>query len=206
MLRAKHHFIIYPLFKVLTRALIRHHFNSVSFIGDCKDNGHAVLILANHVSWWDGFWIIYLNLCKLHRKFHFMMLEEQLRKHWYFQFTGGYSVKKHSKDMLDSLNYSNQILEDSRNMLFMFPQGEIHSSYDDRFTFGAGAKRIIACCDDEVNVLFVANMYDYFADSKPNLYTYIRSFRAKSLKDIDLEMHYNRFYTDCLKEQKTKKT
>ncbi len=205
MLKAKHHFIVYPLFKILTRVLIKLNFKDVYIKGDYSDNGRSVLVLANHISWWDGFWIIYLNLKKLHRKFYFMILEQQLRKHWYFQYTGGYSVRKNSRAVIESLDYSNEILADSRNMLFMFPQGEIHSSYDDRFKFGAGAQRIINRCDDELDVVLVANMYDYFSDYKPNLYTYIKSFQAQELKDADLEMTYNSFYADCLSEQKAKK-
>lgn len=205
MMKAKHHFIIYPLFRILTRVLIKSNFKNVYVIGDYTDNGRSVLVLANHISWWDGFWIIYLNLKRLHRKFHFMILEQQLRKHWYFQYTGGYSVCKNSRSIIESLDYSNEILMDDRNMLFMFPQGEIHSSYDEVFKFGAGARRIVSRCEDEVNVVFVANMYDYFSDSKPNLYTYIKSFKTKELKDADLEMSYNSFYTDCLREQKAKR-
>ena len=205
MLKAKHHFIIYPLFKVLTKLLIKINFKKVYIIGDFIDNGRPVLVLANHISWWDGFWVIYLNLKKIRRKFHFMILEQQLRKHWYFQYTGGYSVRKNSRAMIESLDYSNAILANNRNMLFMFPQGEIHSSYDDRFKFGAGAQRIISRCDDEVVIVFVSNMYDYFSDSKLNLYTYIKSFQAKQLKGVDLEVSYNSFYINCLKEQKAKK-
>ena len=205
MLKAKHHFIIYPLFKILTRVLIKRNFSRVLFIGDYIDNGHSVLVLANHVSWWDGFWIIYLNLKKLHRKFFFMILEEQLLKHWYFQFTGGFSIRKHTRSILESLGYSCEILADSRNMLFMFPQGEIHSSYDTLFTFGAGAKRIVDSCDDAVQVVFVANMYDYFSQSKPSLYIYMQCYQAKELREVDIELCYTRFYLHCLGEQKAKK-
>ncbi len=205
MLKAKHHFVIYPFFKIFTRVIIKRNFKNVYFIGDYTDNGNSVLVLANHISWWDGFWIIYLNLKKLHRKFHFMMLEEQLRKHWYFQYSGGYSVRKHSRGVVESLDYSNEVLKDRGNMIFMFPQGEIHSSYDDSFKFGVGAQRIIDRCEDGVNIVFVANMYDYFSDTKPSLYTYIESYQASELKGLDLEVNYNRFYSTCLREQKAKK-
>ena len=90
MLKSKHHIFIYPFFKFFTRLLLKFNFRSVKIIGDFQDNGAAVLVVSNHVSWWVGFWLVYLNSKILHRKIHFMMLEEQLKKYWYFQHTGGF--------------------------------------------------------------------------------------------------------------------
>jgi len=92
MIKAKHHIIINTIFNWLTSFLLKRNFNSLQINSDFADNGNPILIIANHISWWDGFWILYLNKKVIHRKFHFMMLEEYLKKHWYFQYIGGFSV------------------------------------------------------------------------------------------------------------------
>ncbi len=206
MIKAKHHPVIYPLFKALTRYLLKRNFNSTHIEGEFADAGKPVLVIANHVSWWDGFWLIHLNLKILHRKFHFMMLEDQLKKHWYFRYTGGYSVKKRSRSIVESINYTTELLQNSQNMVFMFPQGEINSLYNNSMQFEKGIQRIIEQSPEEVQVLFVANMVDYFSNPKPNLCMYIQSFPAKSLKGSSVETEYNNFYNKSLEIQKAKKS
>ena len=74
--------------------------NRLNLLVDFNDRNLPVLLISNHISWWDGFWAMYINLKVLKRKFHFMMLEEQLRKYWFFNYTGGFSVNKKSKVFL----------------------------------------------------------------------------------------------------------
>lgn len=204
MIKAKHHIVIYPLFKWLTGFLLKRNFNSVNIEGIFNDNGKPVLIIANHISWWDGFWIMYLNLKTLHRRFHFMMLEEQLKKHWYFQYSGAYSVKKKSRSIVESIIYTTKLLQNSENMVFMFPQGEINSLYNNSIKFEKGVLRIIEQCSEDVQVLFVANLLDYFSNPKLNLYIYIKSYSIKYLKEYSVETEYNKFYDSVLSLQKVK--
>jgi len=135
MIKAKHHIFIYPFFKWFTVRKLKSTFNKIEIIGTCKDENLPVLVIANHISWWDGFWVMYLNMQKFHRKFYFMMLEEQLRKHWYFNFTGGYSVRKSSRSIIDTLNYTAELLEHSSNMVLLFPQGRITSMHNQEIKF-----------------------------------------------------------------------
>ena len=192
------------MFKCLSRFLIKQNFKSVSIDADFVDNGNAVLVIANHVSWWDGFWIEYLNqkICK--RKFHFMMLEEQLRKHWYFKYSGGFSIKKKSRGIIESLNYSAEILKYRYNLLLMFPQGQIHSLYNSNINFEKGINRIIHSISPDTQILFVANLIDYLSDSNPNLFIYSKTFLASNFHQNNIEAAYNKFYEQVLKTQKTK--
>ncbi|MDD2411284.1 MAG: lysophospholipid acyltransferase family protein [Bacteroidales bacterium] len=204
MIKSKHHIVIYPLFKRLTQYLLKRKFKSIDIQGEYNDTGKPVLVIANHIGWWDGFWLMHLNLKILHRKFHFMMLEEQLKKHWYFQYTGAFSVKKHSRSVVESINYTTELLNDSKNMVFMFPQGEINSLYNNVMHFEKGIQRIIEHCHDEVQVIFVANLIDYFSNSKPSLYIYMQTDSSQNLKDKSIEKEYNKFYNNILDIQKTK--
>ncbi len=192
------------MFQWLSKFLINRNFNSVNVSGEFTDNGKSILVIANHVSWWDGFWINYLNQKLLNRKFHFMMLEDQLKKHWYFHYTGGYSVKKKSRSILNSISYSIELLQQPENLVLMFPQGEIHSIYNDAVAFENGVERIIKKTASETQVVFVANLIDYFSDSKPNLFIYFKSFLAQDFQKNTVENEYNTFFKQSLNFQKIK--
>ena len=192
------------MFQWLARFFIKRNFNAVCIDGEFADNGKSVLVIATHVSWWDGFWVEFLNQKIIHRRFHFMMLEEQLRKHWYFKYSGGFSVKRKSRSIIESLNYSIGLLKQPGNMVLMFPQGQIHSVYDDVVIFEKGVERVINNTSFETQILFVANLVDYFSDIKPNLYIYIKPFLAKDFQQSNIESVYNHFYKQVINVQKAK--
>lgn len=192
------------MFKWLTIILLKKYFNSVTIKGEFKDNGSSVLIIANHISWWDGFWIMLLNLKVIKHRFHFMMLEEQLKKHWILQYSGGYSIKKRTRNIIESINYTIEILSHGENMVFLFPQGQIHSIYNNSIAFEKGIERIIKNISPETQVIFVVNMLDYFSDAKPNLFICIKSYLAKEFQQFNVEYEYNNFYTQVIDIQKTK--
>jgi len=196
IIKAKHHFLIYPLFQWLTSFLIKHHFNQVVIEGESFQNKQSILVVANHVSWWDGFWVEYFNLKRLGKKYYFMMLEEHLRKHWYFQYTGGFSIKKKSRDMIESLTYTASLLKESGNLVLMFPQGKINSSYKNNVPFEKGIEFVLKLVSPETHVLFVANFVDYFSNSKPNVYIYQQIFLAQNFEKNSIETEYHRFYQD----------
>ncbi len=204
MLKSKNNKIVTRIFEWLTRFLIKRNFSGVNINGMFNDNGNSVLLIANHVSWWDGFWIMFLNLKVIKRRFHFMMLEEQLRKHWYFQYTGGYSIKKKSKSIIESINYTIELLNKPRNMVFMFPQGKINSIYNDNIEFEQSIERIIKNTQTDNQVIFMVNMIDYFSKSKPSLYIQYKTLTIDYLQDKSIEYEYRKFYKEVLDKQKIK--
>lgn len=201
ILKAKHHFLIYPFFKLYTIWKIKRVFNDVEIIGDFLDNEKPVLVIANHISWWDGFWIMYLNLKLLNRKFHFLMLEDQLRKHWFFNYTGGYSINKQSKSIIESLRYTEEILQDRYNMVMIFPQGEITSMHQKNIYFERGAERIINNLGETISVLMTANIIDYFSKPKPSLNIYIQELRENQTDIKSIEKSYQDFYNESVTKQ-----
>jgi 1-acyl-sn-glycerol-3-phosphate acyltransferase len=204
MIVAKHHSVIYPFFKWFTRRLLKRNFHSIQIESDFEDKAQPVLVLANHISWWDGFWVEYLNQQTIHRRFHFMMLEEQLKKHWYFRYTGGYSVRPKSREMVKSIEYTIGLLKNPANIILLFPQGKIHSAFNDSIHFESGIQQIIHKTDPDFQVLFVANFTDYLSDVKPNLFIYAKAVRSSKLKNGNVEEEYNQFYLQVLNHHKTK--
>jgi len=202
MIKAKHHFFIYPLFKWLTRFLLRKNFYQVKILGEFEDSGKPVLVISNHISWWDGFWIMYLNQKIIKRKFHFMMFEKQLKKHWYFNYAGGYSVRKSSRSVLQTIQYTANLLQYSSNMVLIFPQGKITSMHQNRIIFESGIEKILEKADNELHILFAANFIEYLSHRKPGLNIHIESY-TNNMRDRDsLQQAYNIFYSKAHNYQK----
>jgi 1-acyl-sn-glycerol-3-phosphate acyltransferase len=205
ILKARHHWFIYPFFVWFTRQIIRRHFHSVEIKGNFVDRKLPILLVSNHISWWDGFWALHLNDRVFKRKFHFMMLEEQLRKHIYFNSAGGYSVARNSRSVLESLDYSSELLTDSENLVLIFPQGKIVSAYRQRFEFQKGIERILQKNGSkQIQLIFLVNMVDFLSNKKPVLYQYFTEHIAENSSSFDLQNEYNVYYGKCLKEQSDK--
>jgi len=202
MIKANHHFIVYPAFRVFTLLSISRNFNQVKIIGDFEDRGLPLFVISNHFSWWDGLFVNYVNMKVLKRTFNFMMLEEQLEVYKFFRNLGAYSVKKNSRSMIESFIYTCELLQDKSNMVLMFPQGEIQSLYKSEIIFEQGIDRILGKVNNEIQILFIANLIDYFSHSKPTLYAYIVEYILTENSHTVLQNAYNMFYSDSVEKNK----
>ncbi len=201
IVRARHNFFIYSFFKLYTVWKIRRNFQDVSIKGEFHDRGLPVLLISNHISWWDGFWAVYLNRKVFNRKFfYFMMLEEQLKKNRFLRYTGGFSIKKKSKSIIESLNYTAGLLEDNRNIVIVFPQGEIQSLYNSSINFDKGLEFILKKLTGKVHIIFLTSLVDYFSGQKPGLYMYFSEYSEKELTVSAIEKEYGLFYKRCISE------
>lgn len=201
MIKAHHNSIIYSFFKIYTALKIKKNFNAVRIIGNIDVSDHSVLLIANHVSWWDGFWVLHLCMNKLNKKFHFMMLEKELRKRWIFSYSGGFSIAKGAKSMIESLNYSIDLLKDTNNLVLMFPQGKLQSLYQDEFKFQKGVERIIEKSRG-TKVVFMASLIDYFEHPLPDLYLYLQEYNSENSTIAEIEKSYRNFFKSCVENQK----
>jgi len=184
---------------------LKKQFQKISFIGDFEDAGLPVLIIANHFSWWDGFIQLQLNNRFFKRRFHVMMLEEQLNKFRILNKVGAFSVQKKSRLIIESLIYSVEVLSDPKNVLLLFPQGEIQSLYTTDFHFETGLKYLLKNVETEIQLVFNVNLIDYFSNQKPELMVYFKTYMLRadsSLKCIELD--FNLFVKECKLQQKEK--
>ena len=133
-----------------------------------------------------------------------MMLEEQLQQHKIFTKAGAFSIRKNSKSIIESIQYSRELLNNPQNMLVLFPQGIIHSIYENSISFEKGITNILKD-KNEVSVYFFATFIDYMENKKPSLYLYIEEHKTSTvLNHSSLEEAYNRFYSSCYETQKSK--
>ena len=205
--KAKHNFFLYPFFQFYSLYKIKRNFNKVEINGDFRDRGLTVLLVSNHISWWDGFWTIYLNRKLLGRKyFFFMMLQEELQKRMFLNKAGGYSVKKGSRSVIETIEYTAQLLDDRNNLVLIFPQGEIYSMHTRQIRFEKGIEYIIRKSSRNFQLVFVVFLIDYFSEQKPSLFVYLKEYDLQIFTSKTLETEYNIFYNDCISENLRKVT
>lgn len=201
ILKAKHNIILDPFFRWFVIRKMKKSFNSVHFMGELKDRKKAVLLICNHISWWDGIWALHFNQQILLRKYHFMMLEDQLRKNWFFNYTGGFSIKKNSRSIIESMEYTAELLANKNNLVLVFPQGVIQSMHKPDFIFEKGIEKIIQKTKAEIQIIFLANVVDYLSSSRPNLYLFYKEYSGEE-NILEMQNNYNLFYKKCIDSQK----
>lgn len=201
MLKARHHWFIYPYFKRFSRVKTKRNFKKKEIESDFEDRKLPVFFLLNHISWWDGFWAEYLNQKIFGRKYHVMMDEKQLRKHLFLNKTGTFSVNKNSRSLVETINYTTELLQNSDNFVLMFPQGEIQSQFQNQISFLPGAFKILQKCPHEIHLVFGANFVDFFSDKKAGLYSYVSEARKMPKNTEELNEMYQSFYEQSRNKQ-----
>lgn len=205
MIKAQHNIFIDTFFRWYVIWKMKRNFSSFTIEGEVKNTSDAILLVCNHVSWWDGIWALHVNQQLFQRKFYFMMLEEQLNKNWFFKYTGGFPVRKSSRSLVESLNYASKLLQNPGNLVLMFPQGKIQSMHRNTFVFEKGIERILDSNQGNAKVIFQVNLVDYLSEAKPAVHMYIKAHQGN--REIsELETAYNLFYNECLDKQAQKES
>lgn len=203
MIKARHQPFFTWFFRIYSIWMIRWHFYKVTIHGEFHDRGLPVLLIGNHFSWWDGFIANLLNTRIFHRKFHIMMLEEQLRHRMFLNKAGAYSIRKGDRSVLESLQYTSALLGKKENLVVLYPQGEFESVYQQPVKFENGLKNIAAGVQNNFQLLFYVALVDYFSHRKPFLTIYLLEVpHVLSLTPGGTESAYNAFLAECIMQQK----
>ena len=204
MIKANHSHVYERFFSWFIYKIIRRNFHAVKHI-DCgyTAKSGSMLAIGNHVSWWDGFWMLKLNKVVIKKKFHILMLEKQLKPRMFFNKLGAIGITKNSKDIIHTLHYCSEVLNEKNALLFFFPEGEINPMNSDKVHFEKGVMRIIKNTP-KLQLLMVVNLTEYFSNKKPTLFTFYKSVDAKQFDTIDtLQENYNTFLSECKLKLKT---
>jgi len=130
MIEADHKKWAELVFDIYLKRILKKSFYDFRIINDLPniDKSKSLIVTPNHFSWWDGFFVYWLNKKILNKKLFIMMLEEQLKRYWFFQKIGCYSIDLNdSKKMFTSLKYTLGLTQIPENVIIIYPQGEIQS-------------------------------------------------------------------------------
>jgi hypothetical protein len=177
-------------------------FSENGFRRKFTDNGKPVLLISNHFSWWDGFIQAVLNRRFFGRKMYFMMLEEELRKRLFLRKAGAFSVARGTRGIVDSLQFSVDLLGKSENLLLLFPQGKIQSMHIRQIRLEKGLDFILKRMGENGQVVFNVNLVDYFSFKKPVLNIYFENYTSPGGYVFEtLADDFQLFYEKCRAKQ-----
>lgn len=202
MIKAKQNIFVYLFFKFYTKIKIHNNFKQVVINGNVDITDSSVLLLSNHISWWDGFWAFYLNMKILGKKFYFMMDEKELAKRQLFSYMGGFSIANNKRSMFQSIQYTSQLLQRKENLVLVYPQGKLHSVYDDNFSFKKGIEHILLPADDKVKIILLVQLIDYYQYPKPTVFLYYEEADMAVSKRKNYEEQYSLFFAKCVKQHR----
>jgi hypothetical protein len=199
MIKANHSKLHYLLLNAYINFITKTDFRKVQITGQIQPDNRSILLITNHFSWWDGFFAWYVNERVFKKRYHVMMLEDELAKRMFFTRVGAFSVNLNSRSIIDSLNYCASILANPNNLLLMFPQGKLESMHKWEIKFQKGVERIVNMAPN-TRIVFAACLTDYYSNRRPSLTIALREFKGRpNVKDM--EMAFNNHLQQSIFEQ-----
>ena len=178
MIKANHTKWAEVVFSPYVNRLLKKNFHSFHLLGELPqlEQNIPLLLVPNHSSWWDGFFVYLLNKKLLHRKLFLMMLEEQLSKYPFFAKLGAYSIDPNSRNkIIESLRYTLSILENEQitnhpSLICIFPQGELQPFHKNPLEFKGGLEWLIKKYGEEVQILLLAMRIEFLEEQFPHVF------------------------------------
>lgn len=202
MLEPRQNKLVFQFFSWYIKRIIRSDFKELKFNRTEFSKDQAILLLANHSSWWDGFLMFQINRLYFKKKFYVMITEENYRKVWFLKYLGSFSVKKNSRSAIETLEYAGKLLNNPDNLVLIFPQGKLYSGHVDEIQFQKGLINLINSSNRKFQYIFAASFIDYFEYRKPILTCYLQEWKGAEFTSLQLiKSAYNKHYeTSRLKQ------
>lgn len=186
MTPARHQPVAEFLFRTYIFRLQKKYFNGFYIIGEkpVLDDTMPLLLLPNHNSWWDGFWVYLLNEKLFQRKLFMMMLEEQIQRYSFFSRVGAFGIAPNNpKDTLRSLKYSLEVLEKNENtpaLLCMYPVGEMLPWSTRQRPFKPGLEWILRQWNKGLQIGLLAMRPRFFDNQKADVFFHLKMIKTDS--------------------------
>ncbi|MFI5158402.1 MAG: lysophospholipid acyltransferase family protein [Sphingobacteriales bacterium] len=197
MIYPKQNRLIFWFFKWYVSRLVGKQFDELLFNAVEVDKNKSVLLIANHFSYWDSLILFWVNERAFKKKPHVMVLEKTMRKEWIIKYSGAFSVSKHSREIIESVNYAAELLNDSGNLVLIFPQGKLYPNFVEQVHFEKGILKIIKQTSASFQLVFAATFVQYFKHKKPKATVYLKTenvnYADKTIND--LQEAYQQHYT-----------
>jgi len=176
MIEAKHSKLANFMFDRYIMRLLNHSFNSFYTLNECPQtiSRFPVLLIPNHSTWWDGFFIYMINRFYFNRHLYIMMLERQLKRYPFFRRVGAFSIDpEQKKEIRRSLEYTLELMKitsEPAPLITLFPQGELLPWALRPLNFKKGLAWIISHYPHRLNLIPVVLRIEYQNEQKANVF------------------------------------
>lgn len=172
MIEPKHNNIARFIFNAYEYKILKKSFNRFILLNEeiQVNENKSVIFLPNHFSWWDGFFVDFLvRISEINKKFHIIMLEEQLKKYWFFRFLGASGFNpSNPKSIVKLSNFLNNLLKSPINLVVFYPQGEIQV-FDNDLHIKEGLAYFLKDITNKVEIHYPFFKIQYFENRLPDL-------------------------------------
>lgn len=185
MIKADHKKWAAFVFDIYLNRLLKKSFYDFRIINELPafDYSKSIIVTPNHFSWWDGFFIYWANKKLFSRKLYVLMLEEQLKRYWFFKKLGCYSIDLNdSRKMIVSLKYTMDLLLKPNNLVIIYPQGEIQAYDEKNIVLKEGLDFIAKKSAVDFHILPIAFKIHYTNERLPIVYA--RFGKLLNSKDV----------------------
>lgn len=190
---------VFNIFSWYIRYAIKKNFSGHQFNKIEVNTQEAVLLLANHFSWWDGFLMFQLNRLLFKKEFHVLVTDEDYKTHWFLKYLGAFAATHKGKDVVETLLYAGQLLDDPDNLVLLFPQGKLYPAYASNIVFEKGVMQVVNESKKKFQIVFAANLFDH-TKRKPAVYTELKIWEAEEYMSLQLlKREYNKHYDQAVK-------
>ena len=176
MIQTQHAILADRIFYPYIIWLFKRHFHAMHVLGEVPDipANLPLLILPNHSTWWDGFFVYFLNKKIFKRTIYLMMLEEQLSKYRFFSKIGAYSIEpKSPKGISTSLGYTVSLLRQKSippPLICIFPQGSLEPWKTHPLDYKRGLSWVLERYTDTVSILPLAIRCEFLYEQNPEVF------------------------------------
>ncbi|MBD3226293.1 MAG: hypothetical protein GF313_16310 [Caldithrix sp.] len=205
-MQARHTGWANAVFKIYILRLLKKHFHSFRMIGDYPriDKTLPAILLPNHSTWWDGFFVYLLNEKLFKRKIFLMMLEEQLQNYPFFNKVGAFGIRpQNPKHTLNTLLYATRQLSKD-NLLCFFPQGELTSNRKRPVVFKPGLKWVVEKYGQKTQIIPVIMHVEMTEHQYPEVFFHfsdIKIYDGQHVPDVNQIAEQQEKYLDDMAAQ-----
>lgn len=202
MYRSRKSSFIFQAFSWYIAYIIKKDFSSYTYNRLQIKEEEAILLLSNHFSWWDGFLMFQLNKVVFKKQFHVLVTAEDYQRQWFLKYVGAFAAEHKGKDVVETLLYAGQLLDRPENLVLLFPQGKLYTSYINSISFEKGVMQLINASRKKFQIVFSATLIDYFDKRKPKAESYLCHWEAEEYMSLQLlKREYNKHYNQSISKQ-----
>ncbi len=165
----------FKLANLIIWLILRRRFNKVAINEAFVKPGHSYILMCNHFSFLDGFFMGYLCRKVLWKeggmkRLYIMSLKKQMQKNKWLQYMGSFSVEPGRRSITESFDYAAEVLDQPGNLLLFFPQGKLESSHVRYIQMEHGLKEIAHKIKGDCQLIWCSTTLEYFESTKPTVY------------------------------------
>lgn len=172
MIKAAHNKYADFVFNFYITWLLKRHFHGIYLYNEpAFPADKSILMLPNHSSWWDGFFIYFLNKKIFKRQVYLMMLEEELAKNKFFSRIGAFSIRKKTFQVRESLAYAYSLLSSvNKPLVCIFPQGELLPWGKRPLGFERGVEFLLSRITEPLTLCMLAMRIEFRDEQYPDVF------------------------------------